>query len=115
MKKKMTRADAQRLGFPVLRVGADTLYHLLINHEPVGYNAGVYGWNWDAYEVGGVVICAGHRNKPGVVPYGAREYDAEAKKILLSDAPYEERVAKVEKLLRKFCKEQWDYFHNVHA
>lgn len=113
MKKKMTRADAQRLGYPVLRVGADALQHLLNNHEPVGYNAGVYGWNWDVYVVYNVVIIAGHRNLPGVVPYGYRERDAEARAILLSDAPYQDRAEAVEALLMRFCREEWEYHHNV--
>ena len=115
MKKKMTRADAQRLGYPVLRVGADALQYLLVNHEPVGYNSGMYGWNWDAYYVHGVVIVTGYRNLPGVVPYGYSEYDAEARKVLSSDAPYRERAEKVEQLLMRFCRNEWEYHHVVNG
>lgn len=104
MKPKLTKKDITNCGKKVLRVRADALRNLLIGHEPIGYNSGMHGWNWDAYEVYSIVICTGCRNLPGVVPYGAREYEAEAKKILLSTAPYDERAGKVEELLMRFCR-----------
>ena len=104
MKPKLTKKDITNRGKKVLRVRGNTLRNLLISHEPIGYNSGMYGWNWDAYDVYNIVICTGCRNLPGVVPYGARDYDAVAKKILLSTAPYDERAAKVEELLMRFCR-----------
>lgn len=41
------------------------LSYLLNNHSPIAYTCGVYGWNFDVYEVYGVTICTGYRNMPG--------------------------------------------------
>lgn len=30
-----------------------------------GYNAGVYGWNWDSYPIGAFYVMTGYRNLPG--------------------------------------------------
>lgn len=106
MKPKLTKKDITNSGKKVLRVRDDALRNLLINHEPIGYNAGTYGFNWDAYEVCGVVICSGFRNMPGVVPYGAIIYEEQAQKVVKDySKSWDERREEVEELLRRFCAE----------
>lgn len=33
-------------------------------YSPFAYHCGVYGWNWDAWRVGGVVLVGGYRSLP---------------------------------------------------
>lgn len=72
------------------------LQYLLQNHSPVAYTCGVYGWNFDVYEVYGVTICTGVRGMPGERLQGIAEYGQKAK---TDGAP-----ERVEQLLKEFCK-----------
>lgn len=57
--------------------------NLLRYENPVYYNAGKYGWNWDAYYINGVILISGYRNMIGErVDWDVlHEYDLRAKKI----------------------------------
>ena len=79
MKHKTTaRAIRQNYG-TIIRVGYCDLQHLLRDERPTAYAAGVYGWNFDLYDIDGVAICTGYRGMPGVdAPYElVKEYDRE--------------------------------------
>ena len=106
MKYKTTRKAVVNGSVNVRSAGYCDLSHLLINHSPVAYTCGVYGWNFDVFEVYGVTICTGYRNMPGARLEGVREYEEKAMAILSWDnkAPYEEKREQVEKLLQEFCK-----------
>lgn len=82
------------------------LQTLLQYHEPIAYTCGVYGWNFDVYEVYGVTICTGYRNMPGERLEGIREYEEKAMKIYdwRNKMPYEEKREQIEELLHEFCK-----------
>ena len=82
------------------------LQHLLKNHSPIAYTCGVYGWNFDVYEVYGLTICTGYRGMPGGDLEHVREYDEKARYIWSweNNAPYEEKQKQVEELLKLFCK-----------
>jgi len=89
--------------------GAQTLLH---NHDRRAWNSGVYGWNFDVYEVYGITICTGYRNIPGRCFFDLlKEYEDAAQKVIRDfDIPYEERVERVENLLVSFCevvKSEW--------
>lgn len=106
MKFKTTR-KAIVDGFRNVRcAGYCDLQFLLTNHSPIAYTCGVYGWNFDVYDVYGVTICTGYRNMPGERLNGIREYELKAEKILDWDnkASYEEKHEQVENLLHEFCK-----------
>jgi hypothetical protein len=65
----------------------------------------VYGWNYDAYYVDGVIITTGYRPIGEQVNYDLlREYETRAEKVLSYDnkAPYDEKAAEVQRLLREF-------------
>lgn len=57
--------DAMRAGAPTVAIGYCEL-HLLECADPEAYTAGVYGWNFDVYRLGGLTICTGYRGMIGV-------------------------------------------------
>ena len=105
MKIKTTRKAIVNGSVNVKCAGYCDLQHLLRNHEPIAYNAGVYGWNFDVYEVYGVTICTGYRNAPGARLEHIREYEEKAATIWSWEdrRPFEEKQKAVEKLLQEFC------------
>lgn len=83
------------------------LQHLLRNHDPIAYTHGVYGWNFDVYQVYGITICTGYRGMPGKTVVHSRDYEKQAEELLGNwNMPYEEKTEKLENLLKMFCKEQ---------
>lgn len=104
--KYKTTAKAIREGACNPRsAGYCKLQYLLKDHSPIAYTCGVYGWNFDVYEVYGVTICTGSRGMAGPRCEGVAEYERKAA-ALWEDytKPYNERRDAVEKLLREFCK-----------
>lgn len=106
MKLKTTRKAIVDGCCNVKCAGYCDLQFLLTNHSPVAYTCGVYGWNFDVYDVYGVTICTGYRGMPGKRLDGISEYEERAEKILdwNNKASYEEKHEQVEHLLREFCK-----------
>ena len=83
------------------------LQSLLINHSPIAYTCGVYGWNFDVYEVYGVTICTGYRGMVGPRCEGIAEDEEKAQEILSwenKEMTYDEKREAVENLLHDFCK-----------
>ena len=105
MKYKTTRKAIVNGCSNVRHCGYCDLWNLLQNHEPIAYTAGVYGWNFDVYEVYGVTICTGYRNMPGERLESVHEYEAKARAILSWEdkRPFEDKQKAVEKLLKEFC------------
>jgi hypothetical protein len=65
-KIKMTRSDVNRIYSRVYRAGYCELYPLYRESEAIGYNCGVYGWNWDLYTFSdGIAITSGYRSMCG--------------------------------------------------
>ena len=85
------------------QAGYCSMQHLLYFKSPAAYTRGVYGWNFDAYQVGNYTICTGYRGMPGkqIAPYEELEkYETAAEKIIYDNSiEYEERAAAVDKLL----------------
>lgn len=105
MKIKTTRKAIVNSSCNVKYAGYCELSWLLNNHSPIAYTCGVYGWNFDVYEVYGITICTGYRNMPGTRLEKISEYEDKARAILYEDKrPYEERTIAVENLLKEFCK-----------
>ena len=105
MKVRMTRNDL-KAGADVVVKGLHTQADaLLTGLEPEGYNSGVLGWNWDAYNLGGgVCICTGYR--PTGEEYNAlvKCYNDRAKSALKVDDPIS-RAGWLEVLRREFVKD----------
>lgn len=111
--KYKTTTKALRVGSCNLRcAGYCDLSSLLRGHEPVAYTCGVYGWNYDVYEVYGLTICTGYRGMPGKRLEGIAEAEAEARKIWSwenKEMTFEEKQEAVETLLHEFCKANGGY------
>lgn len=105
MKYKTTRKAVVNGSVNVRSAGYCDLSYLLRNHSPIAYTCGVYGWNFDVFEVYGVTICTGYRNMPGKRLDGVTEYEQKAREIWGNySMPYEEQKEKTEILLQEFCK-----------
>ena len=108
MKYKTTR-KAIVAGTPannLVCAGYCDLSNLLWGHEPIAYTCGVYGWNFDVYEVYGKTICTGYRGMPGRRANNIGEYENRAEAIRNDwDKPYEKRMEEVEALLKEFCEQ----------
>lgn len=81
--KYKTTAKAIREGYhTIISVGYCDLQCLLSYESPVAYSAGVYGWNFDVYDINGVAIATGYRGMPSrnsKSDYALiREYDGKA-------------------------------------
>lgn len=90
----------------LLSVGYCKLDILLINHNPIAYNSGRYGWNFNVYEIYGITICTGHRNLPKTtatkLAIRAADYETKAKEIL-NNKTYKVACDMIEELLKEFC------------
>lgn len=106
MKYQTTRKAIVNGSVNVKCAGYCDLQNLLINHNAVAYTAGVYGWNFDVFEVYGLTICTGYRNMPGSRLEHIREYEEKAAAIWSWEdrRPFAEKQEAVEKLLQEFCK-----------
>lgn len=86
--------------------------YLLRNHKPNAYTCGVYGWNFDIYEVYGVTICTGYCGMVGKRLEGIAEAEAKAAKIWENcdkSVTWEDKCKAVEELLHDFCKANGGY------
>lgn len=107
MKKRTTMKEVVKGYKKVYRCGYCDLQNIFYNLEADYYNAGVYGWNCDIYEIGNIAITTGYRNMRGVnIPYEMIErYDKAAREIIKdmwNDKNYRNRL---EELRRDFLGE----------
>lgn len=106
MKLKTTRKAVVNGSARLVSAGYCDLCTLLRNHAPIAYTCGVYGWNFDVYEVYGLTICTGYRNMPGATARGIREYEGAARSIMEDpNLSWKEKDSRVEELLREFCSQ----------
>lgn len=94
----------------VYKIGYCGIQYLLRGKNRIGYNSGVYGWNYDVFSLdnGNIAICTGYRGMPGVsIDYAIiNKYEAKAKAIFEDySIKYEEQQKKLEKLVKKFIEE----------
>ena len=88
-----------------ISAGYCDLQYLLNFEKPKAYTCGVYGWNYDVYEIEGVAICIGYRGMPGRRAVGIREYEKKAMDVLYNPAISDKRAA-VTQLLYEFIELQ---------
>lgn len=107
MKIKTTAKAVRNSSANLVSVGYCDLAALLRYHSPIAYTAGIYGWNFDVYEVYGVTICTGYRNMPGRTANKIHEYNAKAEQILKEFPPFksDETEERIEALLKEFCEQ----------
>ena len=82
MSKRMSRNDvrsfARAVGKPVFYTGYYELQSLVSRWEKIGYNSGVYGWNWDCYNFPDFVLVTGYRNQCGTKMKHCEEFNSKA-------------------------------------
>lgn len=78
MKLHTTRKAIVQNSPRIVSAGYCSLYYLLRCIEPFAYTTGIYGWNFDAYEVDGLTICTGYRNMPGRTANNIEEFEQRA-------------------------------------
>lgn len=105
MKNRLTRNDIKtfntRLSIPYA-----TLQSLLSYIEPIGYNSGVYGWNFDCYDIQGVLLMTGYRTIGKTVDRSIiTKYEKQADLLDSQNIPYEDRKKEALKLLAQFIDE----------
>ena len=111
MKLKTTRKEIKNkvASNYIWRVGYCDMQNLLYYKNAVAYTSGVYGWNFDLYEVEGVYFTTGYRNMIGKqVDYELlRKYEKQASEIIKTWGKHstEEKKELVNNLLKEFIKE----------
>lgn len=67
MKFKTTAKEIRRGYGRIIALGYCEAEALLLYKKPVAYASGVYGWNFDLYDIDGVAVCTGYRGMPGTL------------------------------------------------
>lgn len=81
-----------------------SLFHYI---SPVAYTCGTYGWNYDVYDIDGVVITTGYRSMIGQpIPHELiREYEQKAKDVVYNySIDYDKKKDILNSLVREFIK-----------
>lgn len=83
MKTRISKKDLRSMYSKVITLGTQCPNNMLRFHNPDYYTCGVYGWNFDAYDIDGVLIVWGDRNTFGKrADYDRiKFYEEKAKKI----------------------------------
>ena len=88
-KVRTTAKFIRELPEPKVQVGYCDAYYLLKARAPFAYTCGVYGWNFDAYDLDGLILTTGYRNMIGTnVGDVLRRYEEKAEKVCLNYPKY---------------------------
>ena len=119
MKIKMTKKEANQLNY-VVRGGYCEFQNLLRYPfaKEVGYGCGIYGWNWDLFEIQVnnfecVYVCTGYRDMTGKRIEGLNKFDKRAAKIWdwNNKISYDEKLKAHKRLIKEFANyiiEHWE-------
>lgn len=102
MKYKTTRKAVVAGSSRLVSAGYCDLQTLLRYHSPIAYTSGIYGWNFDVYEVYGLTICTGYRNMPGRRANNIGDFEKAARDAL-ERLDYTDAQDEIERLLAEFC------------
>lgn len=109
MKTKVTNKQLKNNYNIVLSVGYCDAQNLLKNIKPFGYNSGVYGWNFDAYEIPCTNICitTGYRSTGKSIDYNfLRKYENKMRECGKKYGYFTtQRKAQETRIFNKFVKE----------
>lgn len=64
MKYKTTAKEVKEGYYTIIRAGYCDLQSLLSYKNPVAYSKGLYGWNFDVYDIDNIAIATGYRGMP---------------------------------------------------
>ena len=102
---RITRNDIKtfntRLSIPYA-----TLQSLLSYIQPIGYNAGIYGWNYDCYDIDGVLLMTGYRTIGKTIDRSIiNKYEKQADNLNSQNISYEDKKKEALRLLGQFINE----------
>lgn len=102
MKTKITCKQLKEHFKNVIEVGYCDLQYLLYYKDPLYYNSGVYGWNFDCYIVNSTTcIITGYRNLNGTIRAKyetCQKYERQAKEIIYNNNYLDDYEIKKEEL-----------------
>lgn len=108
MKLKTTTKAIKSGSARIYQVGYCDLQTLLRSQSPFAYTCGLYGWNYDAYDLGGgVTLCTGYRGMPGArLDYKqADAFEQRARAIMDNHAvSWEQKDTDLAALYVEFCE-----------
>ena len=105
MKYKTTAKAIRNYCYNVKCAGYCDLQYLLYYVSPTSYTCGVYGWNFDVYELDGLTITTGYRGMIGKRCEGIAEFENKAKSIINNwDMKTDEKKSLVMGLLSEFIE-----------
>lgn len=111
MKIKTTRKELHNSFKNVYQCGYCDLQYIFLYEEPLFYNSGVYGWNFDGFPVWGTdtVIITGYRNMTGerIPSELIKKYSDKAENICkkYSFKDYDKRKKALERNKNRFISE----------
>lgn len=102
MKLKTTNKQIRENFRTIISIGYCELQSLLAYKKPFAYNAGIYGWNCDFYEINNICISTGYR-PIGLTPdYKiVIAYEKKAEQIK-QDHNWKEQEALLDSLINQF-------------
>jgi hypothetical protein len=103
----MTRKEINRIYRRVYRYNYSTLYPIYEpTFDPIGYNSGVYGWNYNVFHVASdICILSGDRGTFGErLPERAEKILQNAKKYFRNVPEWSKREKYIKVAKRKFIK-----------
>lgn len=111
-KREATRNTIRRNYKNIINVGYANLQHLLKYDDAKYYNHGVYGWNWNAYELDeNTCIITGYRNTLGddIDHEYTQIIDNKAREILNNYNNYDDKKQKLDELKEEFLENYSNY------
>lgn len=112
MKKEASKKIIRKNYENIINVGYSNLQNLLRYDEAKYYNHGIYGWNWDAYELDkNTCIITGYRNTLGDdIDHGYTQIiDDKAREILNNFNNYDDKKQRLDELKQELLKHFKDY------
>lgn len=114
MKIRATRKELRQSAYMALAVGYCDLHYLLRYEQPFAYVAGSYGWDFDAYLFGDILVTTGYRGMIGYsIPCEAiREIESKAKNIVEDcGIAYDEKRKMLHEMATAFFEGQLEIAH----
>lgn len=108
MKFRTTRKAISDGYAKIYSCGYCDLQNLFRHTAPTAYTCGVYGWNFDLYDIDGVAITTGYRGMIGerIPSELIRKYEGKAKKAIeKANFDYKKTKSALDKLIYKFIEE----------
>lgn len=101
MKLLVTRPQVKKNYYRILYCNYCAMQYLLMGKYPIAYNSGVYGWNYDLYDLNGIALLTGYRGTYGMY-INPTEEEKQARAIWENrELSYEKKLELIDSLLRQ--------------